>query len=199
MKTFWMCFVPLFLAVDAIGVLPLFINLTKDVKPKKINPIIYKSVITATIVALLFLAFGLATFKLMGITIADFMVAGGILLFGLAFFDLFNAKKKQQQYLDENFGVVPFGVPLITGPAVLTTSVILVNQFGIFFTALALVANTGLAGFIFYFSPKINKFLGNSGTQIISKIANLLLASIGIMMVRKGITIIVMNMSFFVS
>ena len=76
MKSFWLCFVPLFVAVNAFGVLPLFINLTEGVEPQKIRRVVFQSMVTALIVALAFIALGTIILNLLGITVADFMIAG---------------------------------------------------------------------------------------------------------------------------
>lgn len=188
MKEFWLCFVPLFVAVDAIGVLPMFMGFTREINASRIRRIIYQSIITATIVALVFLAVGTAILRLLGITVADFMVAGGILLFVISMSDLLTTEKIQRKVDPESLGAVPLGVPLITGPAVLTTSIILMNEYGFFFTAAAIVINILIAGLVFILAQPINSFLGNAGSKTLSKIASLLLASIAVMIVRKGIT-----------
>lgn len=188
MREFWLCFVPLFVAVDAIGVLPMFMGFTQDIDASRIRRIIYQSVITATIVALVFLAVGTAILRLLGITVADFMVAGGILLFVISMSDLLTTEKIQRKIDPESLGAVPLGVPLITGPAVLTTSILLMNEYGFFFTAAAIVINIFIAGLVFRLAEPINSFLGNAGSKTLSKIASLLLASIAVMIVRKGIT-----------
>ena len=187
MIEFWLCFVPLFVAVDAVGVLPIFFSLTQGMDRHKVHRTIYRSVATAAVVALIFLALGTVILDLLGITVADFMVAGGVLLFVLALGDLLANEKLQRQVDSDNLGVVPLGVPLITGPAVLTTSMLLLNQYGAGWTAAAIVANILIAGTVFFFAGTISRVLGQVGEKIISKIAMLLLAAIGVMMVRKGI------------
>jgi multiple antibiotic resistance protein len=87
----------------------------------------------------------------------------------------------------ETLGAVPLGVPIITGPAVLTTLVLLANVYGMPLTALALLINIGIAGAIFWFAQPITHFLGNAGTMILSKIASLFLTTIAVMLIRKGI------------
>lgn len=187
MKEFWLCFVPLFVAVDAIGVLPAFLSLTQGMEPRQIRRAIAQSVATAAAVALAFLALGTAILDLLGITVADFMVAGGILLFVLALGDLLANEKLQRRVDTDSLGAVPLGVPLITGPAVLVTSMLLLNQYGAGWTAAAIVANILIAGIVFFFAGSIGRVLGRTGEKIISKIAMLLLAAIAVMMVRKGI------------
>ncbi|MDP2787568.1 MAG: MarC family protein [Pseudomonadota bacterium] len=187
MNEFWLCFVPLFIAVDAVGVLPAFLSLSQGMDPPQARRAIYHSMATATAVALAFLALGTAILDLLGITVADFMVAGGILLFVLAMGDLLADDKLQRRVDADSLGAVPLGVPLITGPAVLTTSMLLLNQYGAGWTAAAIVANILIAGIVFRFAGSISRVLGRVGEKIVSKIAMLLLAAIAVMMVRKGI------------
>jgi len=185
---FWLCFVPLFIAVDPIGILPIFISFVRELERKRIRAVIISSIITAMIVALVFLYVGEALLRLLGITVADFLIAGGIILFFIAINDLFSERKILRESHDQSVGPVPIGVPLIAGPGVLTTSMLLLQEYGFLPTTLAVVSNITLTGIVFCFSGTIIRLLGNSGTKIISKIANLFLAAIAVMMVRKGFT-----------
>lgn len=187
LRSFWLCFVPLFVAVDAIGVLPMFMSLTEGMESPALRRIIYHSVVTAAVVGMSFLVVGKAILELLGITVGDFMVAGGSLLFVISVSDLLRAEKVQRRVDPESLGAVPLGVPLITGPAVLTTSILLLNEHGIVVTAAALIPNVLIAGIVFYFAEAINRGLGNAGAKTASKIASLLLAAIAVMMVRKGV------------
>ena len=191
MKSFFLCFVPLFVAVDALGVLPLFIGLTAGVHRKRLNKIVIQSVVTATIVALVFIVIGEKALSLLGITVADFMIAGGSLLFIFAVFDVVSFERKHGQVDTESLGAVPIGVPLIVGPAVLTTAILMVQQHGWFVTMLATAANIIIAGIIMWFSSPIIKLLGKAGTKTFSKLAGLLLAAIAVMLIRKGFMIFI--------
>jgi multiple antibiotic resistance protein len=191
MESFVLCFVPLFVAVDAIGVLPLFMNLTEGIEQSKIKKIIIQSMITALIVALAFIAVGTATLKLLGISVADFMIAGGMLLFLISVRDVLSTEKKHYAIDMESMGAVPIGVPLITGPAVLTTSMLLINEHSLFITSLAIITNILIAGAVFFMAPFINRIIGKTGSKTISKITSLLLAAIGVMIVRRGIAIFI--------
>lgn len=187
MEHFWVCFVPLFVAVDALGVLPLFLGLTEGLDRRKVRRVIFQSVATAVAVALAFLAGGKALLNLLGITVADFMVAGGLLLFAISMTDLLSTEKTQRHVDADSLGAVPLGVPLIAGPAVLTTSLILLDQYGIVPTAVSVLLNILIAGVLFLFAEPIHRVLGRAGAKIVSKIASLLLASIAVMIVRKGV------------
>jgi multiple antibiotic resistance protein len=188
MNAFWLCFVPLFVAVDAIGVLPLFVSLTEGVDRKRQRKVIFQSIMTASIVALAFIGFGPLLLKFIGITVSDFMIAGGILLLAISLSDLLTGEKKQRQADPDSLGAVPIGVPLITGPAVLTTCVLLAGMHGKLVTAVAVIANIALAGVVFSFAEPITQVLGRTGTKTVSKIASLLLTAIAVMLIRRGIT-----------
>jgi len=188
MKPFFLSFIPLLVAVDAIGVLPMFISFTEGISdPRRRRRIVVQSVLTAAIVAVLFLMLGAALLRILGITVEDFMIAGGLLLFVISLRDLISSDKTMLQIDPETVGYVPIGVPLITGPAVLTTLLLLQDQYGMAAILPAVVLNIFLAGLVFWFADPITRVLGSAGTKAISKIAHLLLASIAVMMVRKGI------------
>ncbi len=187
MVEFWLCFVPLFVAVDALGTLPIFISLTAGLERARVRTIIWQSLLTATAVALAFLGVGKGVFALLGITVSDFMVAGGVLLFLLSLRGLLAGERKHLLSDHESIGAVPLGVPLIAGPAVFTTSLLLVDEYGLIPTVLATVANIFIAGIVFWASDAINRILGETGMRTLSKIASLILAAIAVMIVRKGV------------
>lgn len=187
MVQFWLAFVPLFVAVDAIGVLPLFLSLTAGLDRRKIRRIIWQSVFTATVVALCFLAVGKFIFALLHITVADFMIAGGALLFAISVNDLVSVETELRPVDLDSLGVVPLGVPLIVGPAVLTTLLLLIDERGWVPTVSAMIANILFAGLLFWLAEPIHRALGRTGAKAVSKIASLILAAIAVMMMRRGI------------
>lgn len=184
---FWLCFVPLFIATDAIGALPVFINLTKGISEKKLFALIITSLITAAAVGLAFIFIGEQILRLMGITVADFMVAGGLLLFVISLGDLVTKESGSGGICRDELGPVPIGVPLIVGPGVLTTVLLLAKEHGFFSTTIALIINILFAGVVFSTRVIIVKMVGKNGISIISKIASLFLTAISVMIIRKGI------------
>lgn len=193
MNEFWICFVPLFVAVDAIGTLPIFVLLTKKLESKTLQWVVMQSVITASLVALVFLVFGPAFLAFLGITVPDFMIAGGILLLVISLSDLLTGEKKQRQLDPETVGAVPIGIPLITGPAVLTTCILLANSHGKPITALAALTNIILAGVLFWFARSITRGLRQTGIRTVSKIASMLLAAIAVMLIRRGVVEVIIS------
>lgn len=179
-------FIPIFVAVDAIGVLPIFVSLTHGLKKKEKSRIILESVVTALCLAVGFIFLGKAVFSFLRITVGDFMIAGGLILLCIAIIDIVTPGKKRRVPLKE-LGSVPIGTPLIVGPAVLTTSIIIIGEYGLYPTLISIFINVILAAVIFSFSGVLIKLLGESGSKALSKIMSLLLAAIAIMMMRKGI------------
>jgi multiple antibiotic resistance protein len=181
-----LAFIPIFVAVDALGVLPIFVSLTHHLDKKHKQKIILQSLITALCLAISFIIVGKAIFRFLGITVADFMTAGGVVLLCIALNDLLTSGKRRRESAEE-LGAVPIGTPLIVGPAVLTTSLILIDQYGVFPTLVAVFVNVLLAGFIFSQANLLIKVLGQAGSRALSKVMALLLAAIAVMMIRKGI------------
>jgi multiple antibiotic resistance protein len=183
-------FIPLFVAVDAIGVLPIFVSLTEGIDKQQKNKIIAQSMVTAFLLAVGFILVGKLVFKLLGITIGDFMVAGGALLFCIAIIDLVS-QTKERRIPVKDVGAVPIGTPLIVGPAVLTTSLLIISEYGLLPTVIAVIGNILFAGLIFSGSYWLIKTLGEAGTKALSKIMSLLLAAIAVMLMRKGIMLFI--------
>lgn len=186
LKNYFIAFVPIFVSVDALGMLPIFMSLTHSMAKGAREKLIRHSTLTALWVAIGFLLVGKLVFLWLGITISDFLVAGGAILFILSIRDLLTYGKASR-VPDDSVGVVPLAVPLIVGPAVLTTSLILLNSVGILPTLFSIVVNILLCGIILHFSLGLSKLLGKAGSHTLSKIFNLLLAAIGVMLIRRGV------------
>ncbi len=190
LEPYILTFIPLFVAVDAIGNIPLFVSLVDGVSKKQKHKIIIDSVVTATVMAIVFMFLGKIVLRMLGITIADFQIAGGLLLFIIAVRLLMPGAQKSSitgSTQNKDVGVFPLGTPLITGPAVLTTTLILCDTYGRTPTFVALVLNMVFVWFSLVKSDMIIKLLGLNGTRAISKIMYILLAAIAVMMVRLGI------------
>ena len=185
MRNFAIAFVTLFVAVDALGVFPLFISLTEGLAPRERRRIILQSLLTAVIAAVLFVFFAKKVFDLIGIKVEDFMVAGGVLLFAIALLELVSGRKFARQV--ETVGAVPLGIPLIVGPAVLTSSLILVDVAGAVPTLAAIVLNIAIAGAVFLGADLFTRLLGQAGSRAVSKVAALIMAAFAVMMIRRGV------------
>ena len=105
---FFLCFIPLFTAVNAIGNLPIFIGLTEGLPPARLHKIIIQSVITALAVAIIFVIVGKSLLHYMGISIGDFLIAGGGRLFILSLKELVASNGSEREGKDhDTLGAIP--------------------------------------------------------------------------------------------
>lgn len=180
-------FIPLFVAIDVLGVVPIFLSLTERLeRPQKFR-LVTDATLAALGVSLIFLFFGRFLFSVMGITEDDFRVGGGIILLILAIVDLLFSHD-QQRSPETSIGVVPIGIPLIIGPAALTTILILVDAYGVLVTIVSLLANLAIVWLVFRYSEVVVRVLGRSGSKAIAKVASLFMVAIAVMMIRVGLT-----------
>jgi len=191
-KDIVLTFIPVFVAMDPLGNTPIFISLTEGLSGKEKRKVIKDAVITACVAIIVLLFVGKGIFILLGITVSDFMVAGGILLLIIATTILLNIETVNRGFQKE-VGIVPLGTPLIAGPAIFTTSLILIDLYGITPTIISLVINISITGIIFINATYISEKLGSGGTKAASKITAILLAAIAVMMIRMGILEIIRN------
>jgi multiple antibiotic resistance protein len=179
-------FIPLFVAINVFLLLPIFISMTKEMSKQKRRAVVRDSILTAIIVSLLFIALGEGIFRILGITGDDFKIAGGLVLLVFAVLDL-TQHGEERRKPDVKMGVVPIGVPLIVGPAVLTTILVLVDHYGIIPTIISIILNLFIVWISLINAERIMILFGRGGIIGISKVMALLLASIAIMMIRLGI------------
>ncbi len=179
-------FIPLFVATNIFMLLPVFISLTREMAKLKKKVVIRDSILTAIIVSFLFMALGELIFRILGITTDDFKIAGGIVLLVFAVRDLVHSGEERMKP-DIKVGVVPIGVPLIVGPAVLTNILLLADHYGVVPTLVALVLNLFIVWITLINAERIINIVGKGGIIGIAKVMALLLASIAIMMIRIGV------------
>jgi multiple antibiotic resistance protein len=184
---FLLAFIPLFVAFDAIGIVPLYLGLTQGVDSSAKSKLTLSASATAFVVCILFLFIGNITFKFLGISVDDFRIAGGIILLVISINDLLFYTARVRDIEPEDIGVVPLGIPLIAGPAVLTTILISVNEHGYIYTIPSLILNMIITYFALLKADFVKKVLRESGSKAFAKVASLFLAAIAVMMIRVGI------------
>jgi multiple antibiotic resistance protein len=184
---FMQAFIPLFVAIDPIGLVAIFLGLGQNVAPAQRQKIADQATWTGGLVALGFLFLGQSVFKAVGISVSDFQIAGGLILFILAAKDLIQSAAEPEK-LPEDFGVVPLGMPLIAGPASITTLLVLAQTqaIGLGVTLVALVVNLGIVVFALHYSVWLGQKISATGLRAISKIVSMLLAAIAVNMIRRG-------------
>jgi len=190
LNAFILTFIPLLVAIDVVGVIPFYLALTQGMNRAQKRKIIWQSVLTAAAVSVAFLFIGKFILTVLGITVDDFKIAGGIVLLALAVLDLVRtgvAGKEHQGDPNGSVGVVPLALPFLVGPAVLTTILILVDLHGYLMTVLALLANLVIVAVVFLAAEQLTRLLGADGIRALAKIVYLLLAAYAVMMIRLGL------------
>lgn len=191
LRPYILTFIPIFAAVDALGNIPLFIALTHSLNKKHKQRVIQESVVTATVLAVAFMFLGKALLRILAISVADFQIAGGILLLVISVNLLLSGKKKGGSVLTEgsaDVGIFPLGTPLVTGPAVLTMTLMMVDAHGPFPTLCAIALNMVIVWLSFQYTDLFVRIIGEAGMKALSKIMYILLTAIAVMMMRKGVT-----------
>lgn len=182
-------FIPLFVAMDALGVLPIMLGLTEGMGKIEQSKMLRYAMLTALGLGLGFVVLGKLIFTALSISDSHFLVAGGLILFLLSARNLLLGERREapSSVEAETIGIFPVGVPLVVGPAVLTTLLVLTGRYSIAPVLVAFFLNLACAWLIFTQSSRIALILGRGGLGAVSKIAMLLLATIAVRMIHRGI------------
>lgn len=186
-QPFLLSFISLFVAIDCVAVVPLYLNITNDLSDGGRAKLLYKALLTAGILASVFLLLGNFIFRAFGITEADFKVGGGIVLLTISVLDLVSSNTDERRGGGEDAGVVPIGIPLIMGPAALTSILVSSESYGFVVTFLSLVVNLSIVWVVFRNSKIIRRAIGDGASKAMGKVASLFLAAIAVSMMRSGI------------
>lgn len=181
-------FVLLFAVIDAIGTAPIFMSLTEDY-PDHRKRIIRQAVVISTVILIVFALFGWLIFDIFGITIDDFRIAGGIILFIVAVDHLRGGDLRTRGLEPSDVAAFPLAIPLLAGPGAISTVVIISAPPYSPFLALLVVACNAFLAFLILSSTKwIRRFLGANGSNALSRITALLIAALAVSFIVGGVT-----------
>jgi len=184
-EKFFVAFIPVFVAIDPIGLVALFMGLGPGASPQQRKHQAFLGIFAGLGVAIGFIFLGKIIFSALGITVADFQIAGGLILLILATRELVTFGPADRGGGDE-FGIVPLGMPLIAGPALLTALLILIDTVGIVFTLVSLLVNLAIVAVALCNADRFSRWMGKQGLRGVSKIIALLLAAIAVSLIRRG-------------
>ena len=182
-------FITLFVIINPIGNLTVFIGLSKGMDAKKRVKIVNQILFVASILLFIFLFFGVYIFKIFGIGLDTFQIGGGIILLIIAISYLLDIHTGIHGHRD--ISAVPMGTPLLIGPGAITSTLILVNQFGILITFIAAVFALFAVWLILRFSGQIYKLIGTHWAMVASRIMGLILAAISVEFIKMGVISVV--------
>lgn len=194
LQQFWLCFIPMLVAIDVLSVVPLFLSFTQKMDKAEKNRLITAAVFTSFVISFIFLVGGQWIFDFLGIKDDDFRIGGGIVLLVLSVKDLLFSDSDDTDRTpsaNASVAIVPLGIPLIMGPTALTTIQMLVGQFGYYITLAALLVNLLIVWIVFRHADLVIRLIGQGGAKAFAKVAALFMAAIAIMMIRIGLTNII--------
>ena len=189
-------FVTLFVVIDPLGLVPLFIALTRGMAPDHRRAVGLRACVIAALLLTLFGLFGQKLLDFVGISMPAFRIAGGILLFLTALDMLFERRTQRREGqmpdADHDPSVFPLAMPLIAGPGALAAMILLVGQSGPGLQGKALVLALMLVVIaviyvLFLAAGPIERALGRTGTMVITRLLGMLLAALSVQFVIDGI------------
>jgi len=195
LSSFVTSFFLLFSVVNAIGTVPLFLALTQDAQDKRAQ-IVRQSVVIATVILVIFATVGLLIFQVLGITINDFKIAGGIILFIIAIDNLRGRISNMRTVDAAELAAFPLATPLLAGPGAISAVIIFASPpYGLLQDYTVILLNALLMFLILNRASLVQKALGPHGTQVFTRIVGLLIAAIGIAFIREGVVAIVQSLT----
>ncbi|MFH1729365.1 MAG: NAAT family transporter [Pseudomonadota bacterium] len=192
-------FTTIFIIMGPFSIIPIFISLTENNTEEEKLKIIRKTITTSFLLCIVFAFFGTSLFKLFGITINSFRIAGGLLLILMAI-NMLQAKRSKvrvtpdehRESLDkDDVSIFPLAIPMIAGPGTISTLVLISSETTTFSHWTILILCIALSSLILYLilflSEKLFKFLGQTGLNIVTRVMGLILASIATEYILQGI------------
>jgi multiple antibiotic resistance protein len=193
-------FVTLLVVVDPPGVVPIFVALTKDEQPGRRGKILTRAVLIAFGVALFFLVAGRVVLGYLGVTVHAFAISGGILLFATAMPMLFGQRGglqapdgRERGSMGHDISVFPLAIPMISGPGLIATILLLTSQVSSDPRRLVAVAVATALVFLvtfvsLYLGARLMALLGEGGVHIATRVMGIVLAALAVQYVLNGIT-----------
>ena len=182
-------FIALFVIMDVLGNIPMFLTLFEKLSHRHRIESANRSIIVAGLILLLFLLFGIGVLSFFNVSMDSFRIAGGLILVLTGLKYVLAIKMLEQKIQKYESAVVPIAIPLLVGPGVITTTMILVNNYGISAPFIASALNLLIAWVVLRHTEVLYRFIGRQGSDVLTRIMGLLITTIGIEFIRSGWTI----------
>jgi len=187
-------FALLFAVTDAFGTVPIFVSLTSAF-PDARKRIVRQAIIISTAVLIIFSLFGWVIFDIFGITLDDFRIAGGIILFVVAVDQLNGGDVKSKGLQPFDVAAFPLATPLLAGPGAISTVIIISGPpYSPLLALIVILCNSLIAYAILSSSDSVRKVLGANGTNALSRITALLIAALAVSFVVGGVSDLVSSL-----
>jgi len=178
--------IALFLVVDPLGNIPIFVGLTKNMDEAQRKNIFRSAIVTGLILLFLFAFAGQQILILFGISLSSFMVAGGLLLLIIAVRLLVAGGWQEHSTSPESIGAVPIGFPLLVGPGAITTTILILQSSGFFVTVISVMLTFVIVWLILRFINPIFNILGSNGSLVVTRLMAMFIAAIAVQYIVQG-------------
>lgn len=193
-------FVTLLVTIDPPGLAPIFLAVTRNMNRAERKQVSIRASVIGFVLLAVFAVAGAAILSVFGITLAAFRVAGGFLLFFIAFEMVFEKRNDRKEKISDvaitrdhihNIAAFPLAIPLIAGPGAISATVLLSGSFqgfagqaalvGIIFVCLAVTY------LVFLLAERIDRILGETGRSILTRLLGVILAALAVQFVADGV------------
>lgn len=179
--------VALFVVVDPIGNVPIFIGLTRNLSPLQRRRTFRSAVIVSAALLLVFAFAGHLLLALFGISIHSFKIAGGLLLLIIAMKILVTGSWEEKEVTPEGVGAVPMAFPLLAGPGAITTTIVMLQILGLVEVILAVAIVILLTSVVLISIERIYLFLGRAGSVVAARLMAIFIAAIAFQFMIEGL------------
>ena len=189
-------FVLYFVVIDPFGTTPIFMSLTKNQNAKEKIKSAFEGVLTATIILIFFSIVGNFLLSYLNISLGAFKIAGGIILFIISLEMLFDKrqerKEKDIENVSNNIAIFPLAIPLLSGPAAITSVIVIVSQFGDNLTyqligTISLLSVMLITFILFFIVSKSQQFINKKVTNVFSRVIAIILAGLSVQYIIDGV------------
>jgi len=190
----------IFFLVDPFAAIGTFLAITASVEAPRRKKMARKASITCFIVLTSFALIGKFIFRMFGITLPAFEIAGGLILL-LIGLDMLQAKRSPTQessgetadaVVKDDAGIVPLGIPMLAGPGAISSVMVLVGQAGKLWEVLTILGSIAFTAYVSYWvlasADRVRKVMGETGIRILVRIMGLLLVALAVQFFVNGLT-----------
>jgi multiple antibiotic resistance protein len=185
---FWKSFLALFIIVDVLGNIPIFLSISARMTKTQRQKMLTRAVFASFWLLITFTLLGDFFFEFFGVSLDSFRIAGGILLLVISLKILLGGTWEEKQIDPESSGVVPIAFPLLAGPGAITQVIISTKQYGFLITFISILLVSIINYFVLKKIDSIYKFMGKSGSVVISRLMSVMIAGISVDFIVKGIS-----------
>jgi multiple antibiotic resistance protein len=197
-------FITIIVLIDPPGLAPIFLGLTRGMNRGERMQVAFRGCLIAVVILGTFALAGSAILSIFGITLGAFRIAGGLLLFWIAFEMIFEKRQERHEKSAEraitkdhisNIAVFPLAIPLVAGPGAISAIILLSASFDTAVARAELLGVIMLCVAILFLAlviaDRLDRFLGETGRMILTRLLGVILAALAVQFVVDGIQAVI--------